>query len=751
MSEADEHARVFNDAFAYFCSAGDDPNVAAAKAIQVMQGADRASLLSQAGKEEGGTNCEQAGMDDGNALNLGENCEQPKEEGENCHDEDGDVGMKIVKEPPPAPSEYKRPDDAFSMGELEGLIDTARAQDNYLPIIRRIGQVFSDPINVLQAFCNPDESPDLEQADSVFKLASSLHEGVHNSLKNALMALASQLNYPFTNSPRQRVVPVLVALEYEPFQYDPELLKTVGLLLAQLAGSSEEGRDVVVEFWRLQGNEYLHRMFDTVQMYITLKVTLDRAVADFSHVKEGVVVLGMLHEVNQTQHFVEDYTDFYNHAVNELATEDDTFLKMDLATWFHEHDPYGELDDSDAANAGPRRSTQKTSFCDFPFILDPGSKARVLQLEARVQQRSQFHDVLRARGGMSAGYLILRVRRSELVDDVLDTIHEATASDFKKQLRVQFEGEDGVDEGGVRKEFFLLMVRQLLDPNFGMFVMDEDSRTLWFNPNTFEISLKFELVGVILGLAIYNGVILDLSFPLALYKKLLGYKLTREDLKTSNPQLGRGLEQLLNYDGDVESTFSQNFQVSFEIFGEVKTVDLKEGGGDIAVTNDNREEYVNLYVDYHFNKSIEHIYRPFHKGFHMVCGGTFLEMFHPEELELLLCGSSKLDFGALEENCQYEGFSADSSTIVDFWKVVHELPEDLKKKFLMFTTGSDRVPIRGLSALRLTIHKNGPDSDRLPSAHTCFNQLLLPDYSNVDKLRERLLVALSHAEGFGTM
>jgi len=83
------------------------------------------------------------------------------------------------------------------------------------------------------------------------------------------------------------------------------------------------------------------------------------------------------------------------------------------------------------------------------------------------------------------------------------------------------------------------------------------------------------------------------------------------------------------------------------------------------------------------------------------------------------------------------------------WEVLNELSVEQQKKFLFFTTGSDRVPIGGLGKLQLVISKNGTDSDKLPTAHTCFNHLLLPDYGSKQKLTEKLLTAIQNSEGFG--
>lgn len=95
------------------------------------------------------------------------------------------------------------------------------------------------------------------------------------------------------------------------------------------------------------------------------------------------------------------------------------------------------------------------------------------------------------------------------------------------------------------------------------------------------------------------------------------------------------------------------------------------------------------------------------------------------------------------------GYDAKSPVVKWFWEVLHELSDEDKKKFLTFCTGSDRVPIKGLGALTLVISKNGTDSTRLPTAHTCFNHLLLPQYSDKETLRKMLTLAITHSHGFG--
>ena len=94
-----------------------------------------------------------------------------------------------------------------------------------------------------------------------------------------------------------------------------------------------------------------------------------------------------------------------------------------------------------------------------------------------------------------------------------------------------------------------------------MFTYIEESRCVWFNSSSLESEKEFELVGILLGLAIYNGIILDVHFPLVIYKKLQGEMLGLQDLMNIQPSLAKSLQQLLDFEGDAEDTFCYTFQV----------------------------------------------------------------------------------------------------------------------------------------------------------------------------------------------
>jgi ubiquitin-protein ligase E3 A len=160
-----------------------------------------------------------------------------------------------------------------------------------------------------------------------------------------------------------------------------------------------------------------------------------------------------------------------------------------------------------------------------------------------------------------------------------------------------------------------------------------------------------------------------------------------------------------------------------------------------------------LYADFLLNKSVTQQFNAFRRGFHLVAIETPIEFWmRPRELEELICGSKSYDFDALENQTVYDGYTTTSSVVRWFWQIVHEkLNETERRQLLQFITGSDRVPVGGLGKMKLFITRQGPDTDKLPCAQTCFNVLLLPEYSTRERLEERLRLAISYAKGFGAL
>ncbi len=246
------------------------------------------------------------------------------------------------------------------------------------------------------------------------------------------------------------------------------------------------------------------------------------------------------------------------------------------------------------------------SICNFPFILDAAAKAKIFHIDAAMQMQGEVEAVFLQSvfSPTQNPFLVLRIRRMHIVSDALQQLAACRAEELKRPLKVHFEGEEGIDEGGVQKEFFQIIVRELFDVNFGMFETREDSDLFTFNPHSYESDAQFQLIGTVLGLALYNGVILDVRFPRYVYRKLMGISPNLDDLAEVQPDVAQGLRALLEFEGDVEDTFLQTFTVSYEYFGDIKTVELKTNGANISVSSENREEFVALFVEHKLQESV---------------------------------------------------------------------------------------------------------------------------------------------------
>lgn len=403
-------------------------------------------------------------------------------------------------------------------------------------------------------------------------------------------------------------------------------------------------------------------------------------------------------------------------------------------------------------------------FLNYPFLFSVAKKADFLRFESKIQQELEIHQYFRKIADNplllledEELFLELNLRRDHILEDAVKQLHgKSKSSDLKKNLKVKFENEAGVDEGGLTKEFFQILVLKLFDPQFGMFVV-KNERFVWFNKDSFSCNLNFELVGVLLGLAFYNSTILDLKFPLVVYKKLKMFRepfvedeISYKDLEEFEPELFTSFKNLLKTDFTGKET-GLTFCINYQSWGEILEKELKPNGSEIDVTEENKTEFVSLYTNYIIEESIEKQFRPFLLGFYKVLDGDIIEIFCAKDLLLSICGSEKLDFLELKKTANYDsGYTKDSKTIINFWEVLENLEFEEKKMFLRFLTGSDRAPLRGLGDLKMTISRHG-EKIQLPSSHTCFNHLLLPDYGDLEVLKSKLKIAILNCEGFGLL
>ncbi|CAG9559714.1 unnamed protein product [Danaus chrysippus] len=503
---------------------------------------------------------------------------------------------------------------------------------------------------------------------------------------------------------------------------------------------------IVQLWWEAQSTDYFEMLVDIFKSVIVYELMqpVVRTMKKIYFTKSMVQILNTLTSLNKI-----NFTNPKNPKIPaECFYIENLCNYVDIAT-----DYINWLSDQDSS---------QPHLCNYAFLFDVQCKSLLLKIDQQVQMQIAVNQVttqIFTRLFMDPTYeyqrdqfLILTVSRNHLVRDTMLQISNHDTSQLKKPLRVEFVGEEAEDAGGVKKEFFMLLLKEIFDPVYGMFKQSEETNMIWFSNNPFEDEVMYYLIGAIYGLAIYNSIIIYVPFPLVLYKKLLGESVMLDDLSDLYPTLASSLKHLLDYpDEDVEEVFSLCFAVNTEVFDQIQVHPLKKNGENISVTHENKNEYVDLYVDFLLNKSVENQFRAFNQGFQKVCGGRIIKLFRSHELQSVVIGNEEYDWEMFENNCEYKnGYTATDPQIRWFWEVFHELPLEDKKKFLLFLTGSDRVPIQGMRDIKIRIQPVADDRF-FPVAHTCFNLLDLPRYQTKERLKYHLLMAIQQTQGFSLL
>jgi len=234
---------------------------------------------------------------------------------------------------------------------------------------------------------------------------------------------------------------------------------------------------------------------------------------------------------------------------------------------------------------------------------------------------------------------------------------------------------------------------------------------------------------------------------------MLGVPVHFSDLEAYDNEYYNSLKWVVN--NNITGTIDQNFTVETEEFGVKKIIELKPGGKQIQVTEENKMEYIQLVTEMRLTTAIKAQINAFLEGFHTIISKTLISLFNERELELLISGLPEIDINDLYLNTEYHGgYTKDSPVVQWFWQAVRSFNQEEKARLIQFVTGTSRVPLEGFKAIRgiggpqkFQIHKTYGE-DRLPSAHTCFNQIDLPEYSSYEKLREKLILAIKETQGF---
>ncbi|CAL9736741.1 E3 ubiquitin-protein ligase Rsp5p [Monosporozyma servazzii] len=355
------------------------------------------------------------------------------------------------------------------------------------------------------------------------------------------------------------------------------------------------------------------------------------------------------------------------------------------------------------------------------------------------------------------GQCHIKVRRNNIFEDAYQEIMRQTPEDLKKRLMIKFDGEEGLDYGGVSREFFFLLSHEMFNPFYCLFEYSaHDNYTIQINPNSGinpEHLNYFKFIGRVVGLGVFHRRFLDAFFVGALYKMMLRKKVVLQDMEGVDADVYNSLKWTL--DNSIDGVLDLTFSADDERFGEVVTLDLKPNGRDIEVTDENKKEYIDKYTQWRIVDRVQEQFKAFMDGFNELIPEDLVTVFDERELELLIGGIAEIDIEDWKKHTDYRGYQESDEVIQWFWKCVSEWDNEQRARLLQFTTGTSRIPVNGFKDLqgsdgprRFTIEKAG-ESQQLPKSHTCFNRVDLPPYIGYDSMKQKLTLAVEETIGFG--
>uniref|UniRef100_A0A673WVR0 E3 ubiquitin-protein ligase n=1 Tax=Salmo trutta TaxID=8032 RepID=A0A673WVR0_SALTR len=355
-------------------------------------------------------------------------------------------------------------------------------------------------------------------------------------------------------------------------------------------------------------------------------------------------------------------------------------------------------------------------------------------------------------------HIKITVTRKTLFEDSFQQMMSFHPQDLRRRLWIIFPGEEGLDYGGVAREWFFLLSHEVLNPMYCLFeYAGKDNYCLQINPASYinPDHLKyFKFIGRFIAMALFHGKFIDTGFSLPFYKRILNKPLALKDLESIDPEFYNSLIWIKDNNLE-ECGLEMYFSVDKEILGEVTTHELKPDGGNVLVTEENKEEYIRLVAEWRLSRGVEEQTQAFFEGFNEVLPQQYLQYFDAKELEVMLCGMQEIDLVDWQRHTIYRHYARSSKQILWFWQFVKEMDNEKRMRLLQFVTGTCRLPMGGFADLmgsngpqKFCIEKVGKEN-WLPRSHTCFNRLDLPPYKSYEQLKEKLMFAIEETEGFG--
>jgi len=334
---------------------------------------------------------------------------------------------------------------------------------------------------------------------------------------------------------------------------------------------------------------------------------------------------------------------------------------------------------------------------------------------------------------------------------------------------VEYQGEGGQDAGGLFRDSVTHICTELQTTALPLFVPCPNFKSKFgdnqekFIPNpssksSLHLSM-FAFVGKLMGMAIRGGHILNLDLPSLVWKPLVGESIDRTDLEAIDALCFDVLEKVENIDTQdvTPETFSDFITNSFvTASSDGREIELKENGEDIPVTWENRHEYVQLVQEYRLNEFGIQI-AAIKRGLASIVPVRLLPLFTWQELEMMVCGKREIDIEYLKRNTRYRNpVTEGDAHVALMWQALESYNHDERQMFLRFVWGQSRLPYnpadftQKFEVMGAPYVRPGQEDKMLPKSHTCFFSLELPQYTNLETMKAKLLYAVKNCQSIDT-
>lgn len=440
------------------------------------------------------------------------------------------------------------------------------------------------------------------------------------------------------------------------------------------------------------------------------------------------------------------------------------------------------------------------------------STTEILQLE---RKKSVLHIKLQKPNPISNStatsmmmqMIILTLTRGQVLEDTMRYLMPYTGRRLltHRKLKIKFKNEEGIDAGGLTREWFMEISKEVFDTKLPLFIISESDRsTLSLNPlycrpySLFTLTSSFlslfsfsntnansndatkksviklapshlkyyKTFGIVMGKAVYESQLLNISFSNLFLKLLFGRSIEESDIIEDDPQFYSNLLSLQSMSID-----SLGLDLTFTAVEKVvdgggggggggEVVELISNGQKIPVTDNNKTEYIQAMLRYKYQSRLIPFIKEIQSGFEEIMPISHLNEFSIRELQILFNGLPFIDIRDWRTHTRYAGYSESSQVIIWFWDIIRIFSDEERCKLLQFVTASSRVPPLGFRNLQGSdgvhpftisrLRREGSVSYQhfLPQAHTCFNMLCLPDYESYDVTKRMLLIAINECEMF---